>query len=71
MCFSIPLKVISTTKTHAVLEDGQKVRIGRGVVAATGEYVRVLGSVIVDTLTHEEGQNVRRLIKELNTQPSQ
>ncbi len=68
MCFSIPLKVISTTKSFATLDDGQKIRIKRGVVPHSGEYVRIIGNVIVDTLSHEEGQNVRRLIKELHTQ---
>lgn len=69
MCFSVPLKVLGVKKRHAELEGGLKMALDQDMTVKKGQYVRVLGNVAVDTLTVQEGQRIRHLIKSLNRPP--
>lgn len=66
MCFSIPLQVKEITDNHAILENGSHVII-EDTTLKVGDFVRIAGNVIVDTLTTDEGNSIRQLIAELNT----
>jgi len=66
MCFSIPLKITKITKRYAILENGSKVYLEKSFTTIkVGTYVRVQDSVIVDSLTKQDGEGIRKLIKEL------
>lgn len=65
MCFSIPLKVSTVQGNIARLEDGREVNI-KGMSVNEGMYVRVIGNIVVDTLSTEDGERVQELIKDLS-----
>lgn len=65
MCFSIPLKVSTVQGNIARLEDGREVNI-KGMSVNEGMYVRVIGNIVVDTLSKEDGERVQELIKDLS-----
>ena len=67
MCFSVPLKVLTTRGQTAVVEGGLNIRLGRELRVKPGDYVRVVGRVAVDKLTRNQGARVRQLISSLNT----
>jgi len=66
MCFSIPYKVIHVENGTARLEGGKMVKIGDEINVKKGEYLQVVGSVAVGSLTKPQGLKIRRLIKSLN-----
>ena len=66
MCFSIPLKIIKVDKNTAITEGGLNVFIDEEFVVNTGDYVRVLGNIVVDKLSKNEGLKIRKLLKNLN-----
>jgi hydrogenase maturation factor len=61
MCFSIPIKVLKVKGANAVLENGKKILIKNTRIKA-GQYVRISGNSIVDTLSKKEGDSIRHLI---------
>ncbi|MCX8008383.1 MAG: HypC/HybG/HupF family hydrogenase formation chaperone [Patescibacteria group bacterium] len=65
MCFSIPLKVVKIQKTHAILENGIKIRIDTQNIQQ-GDYVRIVGNMIVDKLSKKDGEAIRKLIADLS-----
>jgi hypothetical protein len=67
MCFSIPVKVLSVTNSTAELETGMILNIKHDHQIKKGSYVRLSGNIIVDCLTESEGDSIRQLITELNT----
>lgn len=67
MCFSVPLKILNISGKYAILENNKAVRIEQTTPVKIGDYVRISGIMIVDYLTQEEGDSIRQLIAELNT----
>ncbi len=65
MCFSIPLKVSTVRGNIARLENGREVNI-KGISVNEGMYVRVVGTIVVDTLSAEDGERIQQLIKDLS-----
>lgn len=55
------------TGTRALLENGKSVRLENEIQVKTGGYVRIVGNSIVDALSKKEGDSIRQLIAELNT----
>jgi hydrogenase maturation factor len=66
MCFSIPYKVVKVGKDNVIIEGGKVIRIDHEIDIKKGSYVQVVGDVVVDALTRENGLRVRKLIKRLN-----
>ena len=66
MCFSIPYKVLRIENGTAYLEGGKSIKIGNDTTVRKGEYLQVVGTVAVGSLTKSQGQKIRRLIKSLN-----
>lgn len=65
MCFSIPLKVSTIQGNIARLEDGREVSI-QGITVNEGMYVRVVGNMVVDTLSTKDGERIQKLILDLS-----
>lgn len=66
MCFSIPYKVTRVENNTAYLERDKLVKIGSDITVKKGEYLQVVGSVAVGSLTKSQGLKIRKLIKSLN-----
>lgn len=66
MCFSIPYKVLRTTKDKAILEGGKSVKIGKELRVKNGDYLQIIGDVAVGRLSKARGLKIRQLIKKLN-----
>ena len=70
MCFSIPYKVLKSTKDQAILEGGKVIKLGNELNVRKDEYLQILGNVAVGKLSKAEGLKIRKLIKKLNTYES-
>lgn len=66
MCFAIPYKIIAIKKSHAIIENGRSVVLGKDTKANVGEYIQVVGDVATGVLSQKEGLTIRKLIKSLN-----
>lgn len=58
---------MSISGKHAILENGQTVQLEENMHNNIGDYVRMQGVAIVDTLSKQDGDSIRKLIAELNT----
>lgn len=67
MCFTVPYKVIEITNTDAILEGGKHIRLDKHLPIKKGDYIRVSGDVIVDTMSKADGEKVVNLIQSLST----
>jgi hydrogenase maturation factor len=65
MCFAVPFLVMDVVKKRAVLENGDTVYLGE-CKAKKGDYVRVLGSIVVDVLSSKEGKQIQQTIQKLS-----
>lgn len=65
MCFAIPYRIKKRKGNKATLEDGQIIDVNNNMSLQKGDYVRLAGNVIVDTLSKQEGTKIRHLIKSL------
>lgn len=70
MCFSIPYKVLKSTKDQAILEGGKVIKLGNELNVKKDEYLQILGNVAVGKLSKTQGLKIRKLIKKLNTYES-
>lgn len=67
MCFSIPIRVLKVVGRDVWLETGAHIKMEKNMDIKTGSYVRLAGDTIVDCLSLQEGDSIRELIAELNT----
>ncbi|HLD27060.1 MAG TPA: hypothetical protein VJB63_03835 [Patescibacteria group bacterium] len=65
MCFAIPYKIKKKEKNTATLEDGRIIQLNRKMELEKGDYIRLIGDVIVDTISKQEGMKIRRFISSL------
>ena len=65
MCFAVPLQVDRATKTHAVMEDGRKVKTAMVGAAKKGDWLLVQSNLAVDRLTEENASAMRTAIQEV------
>jgi hydrogenase maturation factor len=67
MCFSIPAKVIDVKKSSILIEGNKEIRIEKDLKIKKGDYVQIIGSIVVDKLSNAQGLKIRKLLKSLNT----
>lgn len=68
MCFAIPYKILKVNKKSVLIEGGKKITTGEASNLKAGDYVRVAGNVVVDSIKKEEGLHIRKLIKSVYVQ---
>ena len=66
MCFSVPIRIISISNGWLKLETGDKIKNTLGKKVRSGDYARISGNIVIDTLTKKEGDAIRTLILNLN-----
>lgn len=67
MCFSIPKQIESITDTDAIVEGGQKIKLGT-IKASPGDYLLVYGNMAVEKITKKKAVSFRKLLnKEIST----
>lgn len=66
MCFALPLRVVSTSKKQATMEDGRKVNLSMVGSAKKGDWLLVQSNLAVDKLTKTEAAAMRSAIKEVS-----
>lgn len=66
MCFSIPIKINKISGKFATAEGGKKIRLENGLKIRSGDYIRISGNLMVDTIQKNQALKIRRLIKRLN-----
>lgn len=67
MCFSIPRKVLEVRGETALIDTNEVVTLGAEIRVKQGDYVQVIGNIVVAKLSAAQGLKIRKLIKELNT----
>ena len=63
MCFAIPLKVKSTTKTQAVMEDGRHVNLSLIGACHSDDWLLVRSNLAVEKLSPFEARLIRQSLK--------
>lgn len=66
MCLSIPYQVVHVNKNFVTIETGAKIKITKEMKVKKGAFVRIVGNIVVDSLTKSQGLKIRTLIKTLN-----
>lgn len=65
MCFAVPYKIRAVSGNTAILEDGRSVVLGPDITARKGDYVRLAGPVVVDSLSKKDGDAIMRTIEDI------
>ncbi len=67
MCFSIPRKVLEVKNGTALIDTNEVVTLGAEITVKQGDYVQIIGNIVVAKLSATQGLKIRKLIKDLNT----